>query len=48
MTLDSGGAEAVVLDPTPVTRKEQIQDAISSIDTTGGGTVFPAGWTGTG
>lgn len=41
MTLDSGGAEAVVLDPTPVTRKEQIQDAISSIDTTGGGTVFP-------
>lgn len=40
MTLDSDGYDAVVLDLTPVTRKDEIQQAIDSVDTGGGGTVF--------
>lgn len=40
MTLDSAGYDAVVLEPTPVTMTERIETAISSVTTTGGGTVF--------
>lgn len=41
MTLDSDGYEAVILDPTPVTRRDEIEQAINSVDTAQGGTVFP-------
>lgn len=41
MTLDSDGAEAVVLDPQPISKKDEIEQAINSIDSAGGGTVFP-------